>query len=32
VRARYRGLRDFYRREGLLDLASFAARRLERLG
>ncbi len=32
VRARYRGLYDFYRREGLLDLASFAARRLERLG
>ena len=32
VVARYRALRDFYRRENLEDLARFAARRLERLG
>jgi archaemetzincin len=32
IRARYRNLRDFYRREGLQDLAQFSERRLERLG
>jgi archaemetzincin len=32
VRARYRALGDFYRRENLEDLARFAARRLESLG
>jgi archaemetzincin len=32
VRARYRELRDYYRREKLDELARFAARRLERLG
>ena len=32
VRAHYRGLRDFYQRERLEDLARFAAQRLQRLG
>jgi archaemetzincin len=31
VVARYRALRDFYRRESLVDLARFAERRIERL-